>query len=767
MALAPGAKLGPYEIVAPLGAGGMGEVYRARDTRLGRMVAVKVLPSHLSSNPEVKQRFEREAKVISSLQHPHICVLHDLGSEHGVDFLVMEYLEGEPLSDRLRRGSLALEQVLKIGMEITDALEKAHRQGIVHRDLKPANIFLCTDGHSKILDFGLAKTALAAAAAGSSRPADPATITSDEQITSPGQAIGTVAYMSPEQTRGEPLDARSDLFSLGVVLYEMAVGQRPFGGATPAITFDAILNRQPQRATELNAKITPAFERVLVRLLEKNPRSRFQNAHELLEALQGADLSRREDSSGSRAAGRKIPSIAVLPFANLSADPDNQYFSDGLSEDLISALARLPGLHVASRTSAFRFRGREGDIREIGRQLNVEAVLEGSVRRSGKRLRITVQLVNVADGYQLWSERYDREIADIFDIQDEIAAAIVKTLEPTLAGEQRALGRRHSENLQAYELFLKGRHFWDQRMESTLRAAVECFRAAIDLDPEYALAHAGLGDCFSILANYGYVSPADGKPKAEAAVKRALELDPALAEVHFSMGLFACAFGSNQQETERHFRKGLEIQPRSSVLHAYLSLTLSIQHRFEEAAAAAARATELDPLSPFIDGVSGLSMHCARRPEEAVRYAERALELQPNFVLGLWPLGLGLYYLGQFKQAIEVSERLVSLTRRSTLFVGTLGMAYGLAGEKEKALALRKELMERKANEYISPLGLFEIDLGLGDRENSYLDLLAYSDGGGSGWPLELNMGPYLDQFGEDPRWAELFRRLGRAPFRK
>jgi TolB-like protein/Flp pilus assembly protein TadD len=677
----------------------------------------------------------------------------------------MEYLEGETLAERLLRGPIPCEEILKIGGEVADAMEKAHRQGIIHRDLKPANIFVTKEGHTKILDFGLATMAVEPMRESASSAEDE-TVVQGAQLTSPGLAVGTVAYMSPEQARGERLDARSDLFSLGVVFYEMATGQRPFTGSTTAVTFDAILNRQPRSVSELNAGIPASFGRMVHRLMAKNPAERYSSAHELLIELAAIQNARRHDSSGSRAAGRKIPSIAVLPFANLSADPDNQYFSDGLSEDLISALARLPGLHVASRTSAFRFRGREDDIREIGRQLNVEAVLEGSVRRSGKRLRITAQLVSVADGFHLWSERYDREIADIFDIQDEITGAIVKTLEPTLAGQQQALGRRHSENLQAYELYLKGRNFWEQRMEGTLRAAVECFRAAIDLDPEYALAYAGLVDCFSMLAIYGYVSPADCMPKGEVAVKRALGLDPTLAEVHFSMGLFASAFGTSHQETESHFRKGLEIQPRSSALHAYLSLGLSIQHRFKEAMAAAARAAELDPLSPFIHGIVGLTARCARRPEEAVRYAERALELQPNFVLGLWPLGLAECDLGQIKEATEASERLVSITRRSSVFVGNLGMAYCLAGEKGKALALRKELMERSTSEYITPISLFEIDTGLGDWETAYMDLLAYADGGGSCWPLEVHTGPRLDELEREPRWAELFRKLGRIPLK-
>jgi len=762
----PGTRFGPYEIDAPLGAGGMGEVYRGRDTRLERKVAVKILPPHLSSNPELKKRFEREARTISSLQHPHICVLYDLGNDHGTDFLVMEYLEGETLAERLQHNAMPVGEILRIGIEVADALDKAHGEGIVHRDLKPANIFLTKQGHTKILDFGLA-TCRPGNGLDSDSLAEGETLGPDNQLTSPGQAVGTVAYMSPEQARGERLDARSDLFSFGVVLYEMATGQRPFPGTTTAITFEAILNRQPRPVRDFNASIPAGLDRAMQRLMSKNPADRQRSAQELLEELRTIQAAEKQDSSGSTRTGRKIPSIAVLPFTNQSADPDNQYFSDGLSEDLISAMARLPGLHVASRTSAFRFRGQEGDIREIGRQLNVEAVLEGSVRRSGKRLRITAQLVNVADGYHLWSERYDREIADIFDIQDEITAAIVKTLEPTLAGQQQALTRRHSENLQAYELYLRGRHFWDQRMETTLRSALECFRAAISLDPDYALAHAGLADAFSILCVYGYLAPAQARPRAEEAVKRAMELEPMLAEVQFSMGLFECIFALRFAEGEKYFWKGLELQPRSSTIHSYLSLFLSTRHRFEEAVVEAKKALELDPLSPFTWGVCGLSMHCARRFEESMRYAERALELQPNYVLGLWPLALATCSLGQISRSIEVSERLVSLTRRGTVFVGQLGMVNGLAGEKEKALTLRNELIERRANEYITPFCLMEIDRGLGDREGTYENLQDYVEDGGNGWPIEVSMGPFLDGLEEDPRCAELFRKIDRPPIKR
>jgi non-specific serine/threonine protein kinase len=579
MPAAPGTKYGPYEIETPLGAGGMGEVYRARDTRLGRTVAVKILPPHLCETREAKERFDREARAISSVSHPNICHLYDVGVQDGLSYLVMEYLEGETLADRLGKGPLAFDVLVKMVVEIGEGLDKAHRAGLVHRDLKPANLFITQDGHVKVLDFGLAKSL---EALGDATSGEAATVAGGMNFTTPGLTVGTIAYMSPEQARGEAVDCRSDLFSLGAVMYEMATGQKAFGGSATAVIFDAILNRQPQPLAEVRPDLPPALVSMVSRLMAKNPRDRYGSACEVCEALAEMQRSRMNSSSTRAKAQARIPSIAVLPFANLSADPDSQYFSDGLSEDLISGLARLQGLQVASRTSAFRFRGGNLDIREIGRQLSVEAVLEGSVRRAGQRLRITAQLVNVADGYQLWSERYDREITDIFAIQDEITTAIIRTLEPTLLGQQVSATTRHSENVQAYELYLKGRRYWEQRSESGLRAGLECFRAAVDLDPNYGLAYLGIADSYTILAVYGYIAPDEGKPQAEASLKKALEVSPDLPEAWFSQGMSTTIFGAHAT-ADSMFLRGIEVLPRSSLLHAYLGLFYGSHRRPAEA----------------------------------------------------------------------------------------------------------------------------------------------------------------------------------------
>jgi len=744
--LAAGTRLGPYEIVGSIGAGGMGEVFRARDARLGRNVAVKVLSADLAADPSRLHRFEQEARAVAALSHPNIVAVFDVG-QTPVPYLVTELLEGDTLRSLLDRGPMPLRQLIDVALQFTAGLAAAHAGGIVHRDLKPANLFLTRDGVVKILDFGLAKTMNGAMSSVQAEVTAAATLE--------GTLLGTVGYMAPEQVRGAAVDHRTDIFACGALLYEMMTGQRAFRGESPADTMSAVLREQPPDPV-LTAPVPPALLRLVRRCLEKDPDRRFQSVRDVrfaIESISGV-------GAPATAAPKADKSVAVLPFTNMSADPENEFFSDGLAEELINALARLPGLRVASRTSAFRFRARDVDIRDIARQLNVDTVLEGSVRRIGKRLRITAQLVNAADGYQLWSERYDREMADVFEIQDEITASIVKTLAPALLGQQETAARRHTANPQAYELYLKGRHFWYQRTERTLRAAIECFEGAIDFDPEYALAHAGLADCYSILRIYAFCPASESNARAEAAARTAIRLDPALSESHFALALHTAAHQAGWQDAGPHFARAVALAPQSGTARAYQGFFMGACHQFEEGVPTAEQAVALDSLSPFAHSLAAFTMYDARRAGDAVRMANRALELQPNFTLGLWTLSCASCLLGDYTGAIQALTTLVALPGGSALWKGWLGFAYGRTGRLSEAREVLTTLDNRSGRQYISPLASLLVHFGLDDRDALCASFDAALRDGANGFTLEVLLGPFLDEVSTDPRIAEYMRQL-------
>jgi eukaryotic-like serine/threonine-protein kinase len=741
-----------YRIASKIGAGGMGEVYRATDTKLGRDVALKVLPAEMARDPERLARFRREARAVAALNHPHIVTIFSVEEANGIHFLTMELVDGQSLDRLIVEDGLPVERILEIASALAEALTAAHEKGIVHRDLKPANVMLTGDGRVKVLDFGLAKEMRA------HDPAD-ATLTSAGN-TALGVVMGTPAYMSPEQIAGRALDHRTDIFSLGIILYEMASGLRPFGGASSAELASAILRDTPPSLSQIRAGVGDELGRLIQRCLQKEARDRFQSAQEVRDWLQALRLA---SGSGARpvTSTSPPPSIAVLPFVNRSGDADNEFFSDGLSEDLINALSRLPGLQVASRTSAFRFRGSDLDIRQIGRQLEVATLVEGSVRRSGTRLRVTAQLVNAENGYQLWSERYDRQMADVFEIQDELVASIVKAVVPALLGDAAHAVRRSTENTEAYERYLKGRHYWHQRSPSTLRLAIQCFEQAIKVDPEYALAYAGLADCYGIFRVYGWISAEEGGPKAHAAMAKAMSLAPASWEANFSRAFYAFQFERDWRVADTHFQKALAINPRSPLAQGYYAVFLAMEGRADDAVPHATLACQLDPLSAFSHSLASVALYSLGRLDEAERAAQQALELQPDYLLGLWTRGLALCGLGRHEEAIQALERTFTLSR-APIFVGLLGLGYARAGRLDDALRLLRELEDRGSRgEYIPAFASLSIHVGLGDVAAMRKALAAAVAESTPPLTFRANSGGlFLEEFRNDPEINRLLSEL-------
>ena len=519
-----GRTISHYRILERLGGGGMGVVYKAEDVKLHRFVALKFLPDNVAKDQQALARFQREAQSASALNHPNICTIHEIDEQNGMAFIAMEFLEGQTLKHAIAGRPMDLEQLLTIAIDVADGLDAAHSKGIVHRDIKPDNLFVTEPGHTKVLDFGLAKVAESSEGENES-----ATLT----LTQAGTAMGTLPYMSPEQLQGRRLDHRTDLFSVGAVLYEMTTGQRPFLGSSSMEISSSILRDTPRPAAELRADLPNGLQKILDRCLAKELTERYASARELREAL---DRLRRELSSGSRACATSSgeASIAVLPFTNMSADPENEFFSDGITEEIINALTQIEDLRVAARTSAFTFKNKHVDLRIVGERLNVKTVLEGSVRKAGNRVRIMAQLINVADGYHLWSERYDRELKDIFEVQDDIARAIADRLKVALKGGQQLTVKPGTSNLEAYQLYLKGRALLYRR-GLDIRRAAQCFERAVVLDSHYALAWSGLADARNMVGLYGFERPDATMPQAMEAAFRAVALDSTLAEAHCSL----------------------------------------------------------------------------------------------------------------------------------------------------------------------------------------------------------------------------------------
>src|SRR5688572_4661464 len=823
MALAPGTLFGRYEIQSLIGAGGMGEVYRAQDTKLRRNVAIKFLPAQFTTDNERLRRFETEACAASSLNHPNILTIHEIGSENGWHFITMELIDGVTLRQHSTAKELTLREMLDVSIQVASALTAAHAAGIIHRDIKPDNIMVRSDGYVKVLDFGLAKLTEQ-----QNHLSDPeaATIVKTE----PGMIMGTASYMSPEQARGQEVDARSDIWSLGVVLYELIAGRLPFEGQTSSDVISMILQKEPRILRQHASDVPPELERIVGKALTKDRDERYQTAKDLLIDLKrlkeqltvDAELERTGPPAAARGAttadpdvveteqakstrttssleyalsgisqrkrwvmlgavaliaaaatfayfkfsrsdAATIDSIAILPFINASGDPNMEYLSEGIADNIADSLSQLPGLRVVPLSKVSRYKNRDVDPQEVGNDLGVRAVLVGRVMQRGDSLNIRAELVDVAQVSRLWGEQYNRKLADILAVQEEIAQEIFETLRVQLSGDaKKRITKRYTDNVEAYQLYLQGRYFWNRRTDENLKKAVELFQQAIDKDPNYALAYAGLADSYALLGGpvYGAESSNQTVTRAKTAALKALELDHNLAEAYTSLGYIASTYEWDFPSAEKNFKRALDLNPNYATAHHWYGLTyLSYVGRHEEAIRETQRAAELDPLSLIINSSYGRAFYYAKQYDKAIEQFRKTIELDPSFSRSHLYLGWTYEAKRMFNEAIAEYEKARALDN-SPMIIASLAHALALSGKRIEAQKLLDELEGLSKSRYVSAYDLALIHIGLEDKDRVFQLLeKAYQERSSAlSW---LRVDQRLDKLRSDPRFSDLERRVG------
>ncbi|HEV2021462.1 MAG TPA: protein kinase [Terriglobales bacterium] len=785
-----GQTLGHYRVLEQIGAGGMGLVFRAHDERLDREVALKVLPPGTLTDENARKRFRKEALTLSKLNHPNIATVFDFDTQDGVDFLVMELIPGVTLDEKLAAGALPEKEVIRLGMQLAEGLAAAHSEGVIHRDLKPGNLRLTPDGRLKILDFGLAKLL---------HPVSDAAPT--ESLSQTHGAVGTLPYMAPEQLQGQPADARSDIWAAGAVLYELATGRRPFPQSSAPMLTDAILRQAPVAPVRLNPYISPELEEIILKALEKDCETRYQHAADIRADLKR--LKRDMDSArvgtitavapavqprpwwrakwalaGGGAAlaallvvaiwftlfrgrGEAIDSVAVLPFVNASTDPDTEYLSDGITETLIRQLSQIPRLKVMARSTVFRYKGRNIDPQKVGRDLNVRAVLTGRVSQRGETLTISMELMDVRDGSELWGEQYNRKLADILAVQEDIAREITDKLRLRLEGEEeKRLTKHFTENTEAYQLYLKGRYYWNKRTPDGIQKAIEYFQEAIEKDPSYALAYAGLADCYHVPANP--LPPRERMPRAKAAAMRALQLDDTLVEAHTALARVLFVYDWDWSAAEKEFKRAIELNPRYAPAHQWYGGYLSATGRLREGDAEEKRAQELEPLSLVNNFGVALAFYYSRNYGQAIDQFQKTLELDPNFPPPHTYLPAAYEQKGMFEEAITGFQRAITVTKGADkiLAMASLGHVYAVSGRKTEARKILAELQRLSEHSYVPAHDVALVYAGLGERDKAFAWLdKAYEE---HSFNLSnLKVEPRFDPLRSDPRFADLLRRIG------